>query len=325
LIRKPTIAVTMGDPAGVGPEVILGALADPAVKRAARVLAVGDERVFTRVAKRAGLSVPRSLEIINPLPNLAPNGAALGPGRLGKEWARAVPVYIETAVKMALSGEADAIATAPINKSALKNIGFKYPGHTEFIAELTKTKDYVMMLGGDRLKVVLVTIHEPLSRVPKLVTTDNVYKTIKITDEAFRIDFGLKRPRMGVAGLNPHAGEGGIFGDEEERVIMPAIRKARRLGIRASDPIAPDTIFLRAARGEFDCVIAMYHDQGLGPLKLIHFEDAINATLGLPIIRTSVDHGTAYEIAWQGRADHRSMSQAIIIAAGMARARRGVK
>ena len=227
--------------------------------------------------------------------------------------------YVEEAVRMAVEGTADAIVTAPISKEAAKMAGFKFPGHTEFIASLTKTKDFRMMLGGKDLKVILVTIHEPLRKVPGLVTLDNVFKTIKITDAAFR-GFGFKRPRIAVAGLNPHAGESGMFGDEEERIIGPAVRKARRLGINAVGPLPPDTVFYRAARKkEFDCVVCMYHDQGLGPLKLIHFEDGINATLGLPIIRTSVDHGTAYDIAWKGIASHESLMSAIVMAAEMVR------
>ncbi|MEE8575596.1 MAG: 4-hydroxythreonine-4-phosphate dehydrogenase PdxA [Thermodesulfobacteriota bacterium] len=316
---KPVIAVTMGDAAGVGPEVILKALRSRKVRSVARPVIVGDECVLRKVALKTGLPFPRSIEIINPAPSLSINGASLAPGRLGTGLAKATPLYIKEAVRMALKGEAAAVVTAPINKAVLnKKAGFKYPGHTEFIAHLTGSKDYAMMLGGARLKVILVTIHEPLRDVPKLITCRRVLKTIEITADTFNRYFGIKKPRIGVAGLNPHAGEGAMFGDEEMRIIGPAIKKAQKAGINAIGPVAPDTVFMRAVAGEFDCVVAMYHDQGLAPLKLIHFEDAINTTLGLPIIRTSVDHGTAYDIAWKGVASARSMKHAIVTAAEMA-------
>jgi 4-hydroxythreonine-4-phosphate dehydrogenase len=228
--------------------------------------------------------------------------------------------YIEKAVAMVQAGEARALATGPISKEAARKAGFAFPGHTEFLAHLTGTKDFRMMLGGADLKVILTTIHVPLKKVPRLVTTERVFKTIEITNTSFKRYFGLERPRIAVAGLNPHAGEAGLFGDEDDRIIAPAVKAAQRRGVLATGPLPPDTVFYRAAvKKEFDCVVCMYHDQGLGPLKLLHFEDGINATLGLPIIRTSVDHGTAYDIAWTGKAGHESMVNAITTAAEMAR------
>lgn len=311
---KPVIAITMGDPVGVGPEIILKALVDKRVRNAAAPFVIGDAGLLRFLARKLKLRAPADKDVLN-LSNL--DIKRLKPGRPVKESSRAMISYVKDAVSMALDGAADAIVTAPISKEAAKMAGFKFPGHTEFIAHLTNTKDFRMMLGGEDLKVILVTIHEPLKKVPGLITKESVLKTIKITDASFR-GFGLKRPRIAVAGLNPHAGESGMFGDEDMKIIAPAIQKAKRLGINAVGPLPPDTVFYRAVRKkEFDCVVCMYHDQGLGPLKLLHFEDGINATLGLPIIRTSVDHGTAYDIAWKGIASHESLVSAIVMAAQM--------
>ena len=317
-MMKPRIAITLGDPAGIGPEIIITALNSRRVKSVCTPVIIGDREVLSLVAKKTSKTLSRSIEIINPLEGRSPDASLIKPGKLPKKWALAVVGYIEEAVRLAKEREVSAIVTAPINKGALHKAGFSFPGHTEFLAHLTGTKDYVMMLGGVRLKVALVTIHVPLKEVLRLVTAKEVFKVIRITDEALKKRFKIKKPKIAVAGLNPHAGEGGMFGDEEGRVIMPAVRRARRAGIDASDPLPPDTVFFRALNGEFDCVVSMYHDQGLGPLKLIHFEDGFNATLGLPIIRTSVDHGTAYEIAWKGVASAESMITAILTAAKMA-------
>lgn len=317
-MMKPRIAITLGDPAGIGPEIILTALNSRRVKSVCTPVIIGDREVLSLVAKKTSNTFSRSIEIVNPLGEKSPDPSTIKPGKLPKKWARAVVSYIEEAVRLAKEGEVAAIVTAPINKGALHKAGFSFPGHTEFLAHLTGTKDYVMMLGGERLKVVLVTIHVPLKDVPSLITPKEVFKVIRITNDALIKRFKIKKPRIGVAGLNPHAGEGKMFGDEEGRLIMPAVRRARRAGINASDPQPPDTVFFRAVKGEFDCVVSMYHDQGLGPLKLIHFEDGFNATLGLPIIRTSVDHGTAYGIAWKGVASAESMITAILTAAKMA-------
>ncbi|MDO8426201.1 MAG: 4-hydroxythreonine-4-phosphate dehydrogenase PdxA [Deltaproteobacteria bacterium] len=320
---KPKIAITMGDPAGVGPEIILKALEDKRVRRISEPVVIGDAGVLNHLADKLKLKPPAP-QRVKSISNL--DIKTLKPGRPTRESSKAMIAYVKEAVRMASEGEAEAIVTAPISKEAAKKAGFRFPGHTEFIAHLTKTKDFRMMLGGSDLKVVLVTIHEAIKDVPRLITKEAVLKTIRITDKAFKRDFGLKRPppRIGVAGLNPHAGEGGLFGDEEKRIIAPAIKRAQRAGINAIGPLPPDTAFFRAVRKkEFDCVICMYHDQGLGPLKLLHFEDGVNATLGLPIIRTSVDHGTAYDIAWKGIASPESLVSAIEMAVEMALRRKG--
>jgi len=319
---KPKIAISMGDPAGIGPEIILKALAEPSIKRLCTPVVVGDRGLLDMLARRLGL---KALPLGAVRDASALDLERLKPGVASAVCGKAMIGYIEEAVSMAASGEADAIVTAPITKEAARLAGFKYPGHTEFIAHLTGAKDFLMMLGGvgrRDLKVVLVTIHVPLRSVPSLVTRAAVLKTLRIANAAFVKDLGIKRPRIAVAGLNPHAGEAGMFGMEDKRVIAPAVKKARAEGMDAIGPLPPDTVFYRAVRkGEFDLVVCMYHDQGLGPLKLMHFEDGVNATLGLPIVRTSPDHGTAYSIAWQGKASPESLMSAIRMAVTMARNR----
>src|SRR3990172_6173803 len=308
---KPVIAITMGDPAGIGPEVALKAIESERVRRAARPVIIGDLPLLRRLSEKLGLKSPPASNIIN-LSTL--DLKKLGPGRPTIESSRAMVSYIQEAVRMAANFEADAMVTGPINKESARLAGFKFPGHTEFIARLTGARDF---------SIVLVTIHEPIKKVPGLITPKNVLKTIKITDSSFKKFFGIKKPRIAVCGLNPHAGENGLFGDEEIKIIAPAVNRARSVGINAIGPLPPDTVFSRMKEGEFDCAVCMYHDQGLIPLKLMHFEDAVNVTLGLPIIRTSVDHGTAYDIAWQGKASAESMIAAIEMAASMAGKRLG--
>lgn len=312
---KPTIAITMGDPTGVGPEVVLKAVADKNIRRLCNPVIFGDEAVLKHISAKCKLK-NANCKIIN-LSHL--NLKKLKPGKPDKACARAMMTYIREAARMAMSGDADAVVTGPISKEAINKAGYDFHGHTEFLAHLTSAKDFRMMLAGSSLKVILVTIHESIKDVPKLLTKGNVFKTIKITNDVFKKYFGLKNPRIAVAALNPHAGEAGLFGEEEKRIILPAIKKARRLGINASDPLPPDTLFYRAVKNkEFDAVVCMYHDQGLIPLKLLHFEDGVNVTLGLPIIRTSVDHGTGYDIAWKGIASPSSMKAAIEMAVEMA-------
>jgi len=214
------------------------------------------------------------------------------------------------------------MVTGPISKENLKKAGYPYPGHTEFLADLSHTKDFRMMFASPSLRVVLITIHEALKKVPKLLNEPLILKTIEITHDHLCKWFGISKPKLAVCGLNPHASEGGIFGNEEAKFIIPAINKLKHRGIRASGPYPPDTIFQRAVRGEFDAVVAMYHDQGLIPLKLLHFDDAVNITLGLPFIRTSVDHGTAFDIAGKGIANPSSMIAAIKLAVELSRDRR---
>jgi 4-hydroxythreonine-4-phosphate dehydrogenase len=219
----------------------------------------------------------------------------------------------------------DAIVTAPINKHALHMAGIKYPGHTEILAKFTKTKKYAMMLLSDALKVVLVTIHTSIKSVPDLITKKLVFEIIKLTNSSLRRDFGIEKPRIAVAGLNPHAGEAGAFGNEEARIIEPAIRQAQKAGMNAEGPFPPDTIFHRVVKYKtHDAVVVMYHDQGLIPLKLTGFENGVNVTLGLPIIRTSPDHGTAYDIAGTGKAEESSILSALKVAIEIAQNRKKV-
>ncbi len=327
--EKPLVAVTMGDPSGVGPEVIAKALAQPEIHEMCRPLVLGDpaamERALSVTASRLGMKL---IDDVLPHPEVSGKVLCIRPlsglsiadmefGRPSRAAGDAMFRYINEAARLCLAGEAAAMATAPINKEALNRAGHKYPGHTELLAELTGTGEYVMMLAGDRLRVALVTIHEAFADVPRLLTRDRILSTIRIVhrdvDRYFR-----KNPRLAVLALNPHCGEGGLFGDEEKNIIGPAVDAARREGIDAVGPLSADTLFHFAARGEYDAVVCMYHDQGLIPLKLLHFDDGVNITLGLPIIRTSVDHGTAYDLAGTGRASALSMAAAIKTAARMA-------
>jgi 4-hydroxythreonine-4-phosphate dehydrogenase len=326
---KPILAVTMGDPAGVGPEVAVRALADPRVHQWCRPFIVGDSGAIRQAADLWGIDLPirelapteapgsgfGTIEVL-PVSHLKPE--ELEPGRPTPAGGRAAAEFIETAAQMALAGRVQGMVTGPISKEALNQAGRRFPGHTEFLSEMAGGADVVMMLAGEKLRVVLVTIHIALADVPGRLTEAGVLRTVRITHRALKDSFGLASPRLAVAALNPHAGEGGLFGREEETVIAPAVAKARREGIVLTDPLPPDTVFVRAAAGEFDAVVCMYHDQGLIPLKLLHFKDAVNVTLGLPFIRTSVDHGTAYDIAGQKKADSSSMTAALKMAAEMA-------
>lgn len=332
-MARPIVAITMGDPAGVGPEVVLKALAHSSVREACRPLVLGDINVLRRTRKggrrfpkliswQAGepISSADGFVAVYSLSQLTP--AEARPGRPSAACGEAAYHYIKRGAELALSGVADAIATAPINKSVLQLAGYSYPGHTELLAELTRTREVRMMLLGKRLKVILVTVHLPLMRVARELTRRRIRVTLELGHRALRKHFGIRRPRLAVAALNPHGGEEGIFGAEERDVILPAVMEATREGVCAMGPFPADSLFHRAVRGEFDAVVCMYHDQGLIPLKLLHFFDGAALTLGLPIIRTSVDHGTAYDIAGKDRADPSSMREAILLAARLA-ARQG--
>jgi 4-hydroxythreonine-4-phosphate dehydrogenase len=231
---------------------------------------------------------------------------------------RAMAAYISWACDVCIAGDAAGMVTAPINKQALQAAGADFPGHTELLAARCQVEDVVMMLAGERLRVCLVTTHCALREVPQRLTTQRILKTIRIVSASLQKQFGLKRPRLAVLALNPHAGEGGLFGDEEKRHIAPAVAAARAEGIVASGPHSADTLFWFAVQGQYDAVICMYHDQGLIPLKLLHFDDGVNVTLGLPIVRTSVDHGTAYDLAGTGQASPASLIAAVKMAAVMA-------
>jgi len=317
---RPKIALTMGDPAGIGPELILRALTDKGVLDVAEPVIYGDRGVFEIVSKKLGLPMPTP-DIFNNITSI--DVAGLTPGSPNKEGGRAMITCIERAVMETLAGKLSALVTAPINKETAHLAGFTFPGHTEFIAHLCGETAPIMMLcgpGAEDLKVALVTTHVSMRELPGLITEESVFYTLKVTADSLKIRFGIKAPSIAVAGLNPHAGEGGIFGDEEEKIITPAIERARAEGLNVTGPVPPDTVFYRAVRKkEFNAVVCMYHDQGLGPLKLLHFDDGINVTLGLPVIRTSPDHGTAYDIAWQGKANPLSLVSAIEMAAMMVR------
>jgi 4-hydroxythreonine-4-phosphate dehydrogenase len=286
-MRLPRIAITSGDPAGIGPEI---------ADRAA-----GDERVRS---------------VCEPVV-YADRVTAFEPGRLSAAAGRAAYELIVRAVGDARAGRVHAIATAPVNKEAFRLAGLPWSGHTDLLAYLTGAPQVAMMFFSEALRVVLATVHVPLADVPRLLTPALMESTIALTARELP-RFGFDRPRIAVAGLNPHAGEHGLFGREEEESIAPAIARCRAAGIHVSGPFPADTIFVRAQRGEFDVVIACYHDQGLIPVKLVAFGQAVNVTLGLPIVRTSVDHGTAFDIAGKGIADAGSMIAAVLLAAKLA-------
>lgn len=319
----------MGDPCGIGPEIIAAALADEAVQTASFPLVLGDREAMTRAIALVGLGQRLRTLSVEELPAEPVPGeiylqelsqldeAAMIYGRPTVASGDAVFSYIKAAAILCMSGKVAAMTTAPLNKAALNLAGHMYPGHTELLAELTGSSEFVMMLAGSRLRVTLVTIHAALASVPQLVTFEKVLSTIEITHNAVARYF-VTKPKIAVLSLNPHAGEEGMFGDHEIRIIRPAIAAARARGIDASGPHSADTLFHFAARGDYDAVVCMYHDQGLIPLKLLHFDDGVNITLGLPIIRTSVDHGTAYDLAGRGMASSSSMKAAILTAADMA-------
>lgn len=331
--RLPILGVTMGDPAGIGPEVIAKAVAGRDLGRICRPLVIGSRPVMERTVRALGLPLrvvgvkghDHPLGRRGELPVADPLDKPLGRfrmGRVAKETGAASVAFIVHAVRLAEAGCIDAIVTGPINKEAINLAGYAYPGHTELLADLTHSKEVGMMIVGGPLKIMFVTTHVAIRKLPDTLTPEGVGRAIRLADKALREYFGRARPRIGVAALNPHAGEAGLFGQEERQAILPAARRAKAAGIRVSDPLPADTLFSKAARGEFDGVVAMYHDQGLIPLKLLAFGTCVNLTVGLPIIRTSVDHGTAFDIAGKGVADHGSLIEAVKLAAGLAAKKR---
>lgn len=321
---KPLIAVTMGDPAGIGPELIHLAFMNESINDFCKPVVIGDEKILEKARE-----CTKSNQKINPITcpeegiykkgiiNLINTGNSdiVEPGIPTKLSGRAMIEYIEYAIDLAKKGIVKGVVTCPINKAAMQLAQSEFHGHTELFAKRTDTKRYKMMMAGDRLKVVLVTIHISLMDAVKTLSKEMIVDAIEVTDRALKDRFGIKKPVVAVAGLNPHAGEDGLFGDEENTIIEPAVNSALKKGIVAKGPYPPDTIYFNAAKGDFDAVISMYHDQGLIPFKMIHFEDGVNTTLGLPIIRTSVDHGTAYDIAGKGIANSMSLISAIKMAA----------
>jgi 4-hydroxythreonine-4-phosphate dehydrogenase len=318
------LAISMGDPAGVGPEVILKAAAALAGRRGAPSIAVAGDLSAMRAAAALLRGVPapcqwhpgqppiRLTEGLGVLSVSSLPARAIRPGRPTVEGGGAAYDYIVTGARMAMSGEADALVTAPISKDWMNRAGHHFPGHSELLAHMARTRRWRMMFVGGELTVVLVTAHIGFAKVASALTRRNVLDTIALLSAHLRGALGVARPRIAVLGLNPHAGEGGMFGDEEIRVIAPAIRRAQRSGIDAYGPVAPDTAFIRTAgRFNFDGAVAMYHDQGLIAVKTLEFDRAVNVLLGLPYVRTSPDHGTAFDIAGKGIANPSSMIAAI--------------
>ena len=310
-----TIAISLGDPAGIGPEIVVRALAE---RPDADVTVFGDVGVLARAAKVAGVVVPDSARV-RAVTLLRPDEVTSG--KPNDVSGRAQLAYLTAAVDAALAGEVAALVTAPISKEWIARAGFTFPGHTEYLAARAGVSEFAMMLAGPQLRVTVATTHVPLKDVPRLLTVDGIASTIWLTAEGLARRFGIATPRVAVAGLNPHASEAGRFGDEEERLVRPAVEKARAriaaAGLEATvdGPLVPDSVFRQAAGGAYDAVVALYHDQGLIPLKLLHFDDGVNLTLGLPFVRTSPDHGTAYDIAGSGRARAQSFLAAFDLAA----------
>ena len=337
-MKRPVLGVTMGDPAGVGPEIIARAAAEPAVRAACRPVVIG-----AAATMREALALVGGAQAVHAVSRVADcrwaegtvevldlgnvDMATLPRCEVSAAAGRAAYEYIERSVTLAQAGEIDAIVTAPVNKEALAAAGVQHSGHTEILAQLSNTRDFAMLLMGKELKVIHVTTHVALRRVPDLVTRERVLKTIRLAQRALE---GLGQPhgRIAVAGLNPHAGEDGLFGDEEQQHIVPAIEAARAEGLSVTGPLPADTLFSRARGGEFDIVVAMYHDQGHIPVKTLGFEydettkrwtglSGVNVTVGLPFLRVSVDHGTAFDRSWKGVANHESMVEALDVATRM--------
>ncbi|MBN9616093.1 MAG: 4-hydroxythreonine-4-phosphate dehydrogenase PdxA [Acidobacteriales bacterium 59-55] len=315
----PRIAITVGDPAGVGPEIAIKALAAPEMRELADWIVIGDRIALESAAAAASIDLPS-------IPFTHLEVGALGgvqnfkPGQLRAENGRAAVEYVRIAVEMCLSCEAEAMVTAPLNKEAVSLSGRTFSGHTEYIAELCGAAESRMLLVSDKLATVHVSTHIPLEQACRLEQR-RIVRTIELGAEAMQLML-QRSPRIAVCGLNPHAGEHNLFGRQDSEVIVPSIAEAHELGIDCTGPYSPDTVFLRGVRGDFDLIVAMYHDQGHIPMKLIDFEKTVNVSLGIPIIRTSVDHGTAFDIAGQNKADPRNMEAAMLLALRMAQGRR---
>ena len=322
-MTPPRVAVTLGDPAGVGPEIIAKTFAEPDFTEKNQAVVVGDEAILERAINLLDLTlnlnvisrpdegdfVPGVVDLI-PASNLPDD---LSFGELDERAGAAAFEYVKRATELALEGEVQAVCTAPLNKEAMHLGGYEYPGHTEILAELTDTKDYAMMLVAEDLRVIHVSTHVSLKEAIERVQSERELAVIHLARDAL-LKLGIPEPKIAVAGINPHAGENGLFGHEDAERIRPAIERAVEEGIEASGPWAADTIFSRAKNGEFDMVVVQYHDQGHVPVKLLGFESGVNVTVGLPFFRTSVDHGTAFDIAGTGKADHTSLKAALDLA-----------
>ncbi|WIM83633.1 4-hydroxythreonine-4-phosphate dehydrogenase PdxA [Gallibacterium anatis] len=330
---KPVLGITMGDAAGIGAEIIVKSLADKHLYEIAQPVVIGDKKMMQRALDL--LQSPLKINVVTNLDNLNTKygtidlvdldnvPADLPYSQVDPRAGKAAYEYVEKAVQYAMANKVQAVVTAPLNKEALHAGGKMFPGHTEILAQLSGTKDYSMMLVSEKLRVIHVTTHVQLRKACDLVKKERVLTVIKLADENAKM-LGFKQPRVAVAGLNPHSGENGMFGDEDSKEIVPAVEAAKQLGINASGPIPPDTVFHRAANlNEFDIVVVMYHDQGHIPIKLLGFDTGVNVTVGLPFIRTSVDHGTAFPIAGKGIADSKSMTESLYLAAQMAQIKFG--
>lgn len=332
-MSRPLLALTLGDPNGIGPEVVLKAAREPAVREVARVVTVGSAAVLADQAERLGLGSVRAvasvdeadddvLGVLDPNPGSTP---AYTWGKTTAEGGRQAMAAVAAACDLCTGGRVDGLVTAPLSKEAIGRAGFAFPGHTEFLQERTGAESVVMVLAADlppgALRVALVTIHVPVAAVAALVTRERVERTVRTLVHDLHVRFGIERPRVAVLGLNPHAGDGGVIGREEIDVVRPAVDALRAGGLNVEGPFPADAFFGRAAWGRFDAVVAMYHDQGLAPFKALAMGGGVNVTLGLPIVRTSPDHGTAFDVAGRGVADAGSTVAAVRLAARMAAAR----
>jgi 4-phospho-D-threonate 3-dehydrogenase / 4-phospho-D-erythronate 3-dehydrogenase len=328
---KPILALTLGDAAGTGPELITRALADPEVRAVCRPVVIGDAATLRAAVKITGVPStiraianasetgddPTSIDVVD-LANLDVDH--LERGKVSAETGRAAYESIERAVQMTLRGETHAIVTSAINKEALHAAGYPFPGHTELLAELCGAQSVTMMLVAGKLRICHVSTHVSLVEAIARVRPKRILEVVQLAHDGVK-QLGVAEPRIAIAGLNPHAGEGGLFGREEIEIIAPALEEARRRGFYVSGPYAGDTVFFRTLQGEFDCAIAMYHDQGHVAAKMLGIWQGVNVTLGLPIIRTSVEHGTDFKNAGKGTGDPRSLVQALLLATNMARNR----
>jgi len=326
--EKPIIGITMGDPAGIGPEVVVKAVTDKKVTKICYPLVFGSYHIIFSAAKKflkkATIrrivwveDVTASKDSINVLACTKFDHTKIKTGKITKLSGKVAADSVFCATQFALSDQIDALVTAPLSKKGLHLAGYDFPGHTELLAYLTATRNYAMMFVSHQYKVVLATTHLPLSEVARTLSKRKILEKLMVTQKALQRHFGIRKPKIGVCALNPHCGEEGILGSEEKKIIIPAIKIAQQKGIKASGPFSSDTIFSPRVSGDFDCILAMYHDQGLIPLKMRGLGEAVNVTVGLPIIRTSPDFGTATDIAGEGIADPKGMKNAILLAVEM--------
>jgi len=334
--RKPILGVTVGDPAGIGPEVVVKSITTPEVKRVCIPLVFGSMGIFSEAVDKYSKGyelnqvysvkeLKKAEKVINILHCTDLDYKKVKKGIINKTSGSMAATSLVYAVQFALAQQIDGIVTAPLSKKGLRLAGYDFPGQTEMIAFLTASTKFGMMFIREDLKLILVTTHLPLLRVSKEINSQKVFEKIELADKALKFLFHIKNPKIGVCALNPHSGEGGLFGKEEIKVILPAIKKAQRKKIRASGPFAADSVFNPKYSSEFDCIVAMYHDQGLIPIKINGLGNSVNLTAGIPIIRTSPDFGTALDIAGKGKADPKGMIKAIILAASLAKSSKNLE